>query len=63
MKLSRLNLVSDLPEWKPSDTSGFTQQAKRLRKLAATAGSDGDTFNRHANDCRRVTRSERLQAF
>ena len=44
MKLSRLNLVSDLPEWKPSDTSGFTQQAKRLRKLAATAGSDGDAF-------------------
>lgn len=44
MKLSRLNLVSDLPDWKPSDTSGFTQQAKRLRKLAARAGSDSHAF-------------------
>jgi len=53
MKLSRLNLVSDLPDWKPSDTSGFTQQAKRLRKLAARAGTDGDAFQKAC---------ERLQA-
>lgn len=53
MKLRQLKLVSDLPEWQPSDISGFTKQARRLRKLAATAGSDGDAFQRAC---------ERLQA-
>jgi hypothetical protein len=46
MKLKRLQLSSDLPDWRPSDTSGYASNAKRLRKLAAKAGSDGYAFQK-----------------
>ena len=46
MKLNRLQLISDLPDWKPSDMSGYTINAKRLMTLAAKAGSDGHAFQK-----------------
>lgn len=58
MKLSQLNLVSDLPNWQPSDTRAFSQQARRLRKLAATAGADSDGFHKaceHLKACDSTT--------
>lgn len=46
IKLGRLSLNFDLPEWRPAELAGYAAGAKRMRRLASSAGTDGDQFQR-----------------
>ena len=63
MKLNRLQLISDLPDWKPSDMSGYTINAKRLMTLAAKAGSMVMLSKKHVLALKLVCRSKKSAIF
>jgi len=46
IKLGRLSLNFDVPEWRPTELAGYAAGAKRMRRLASSAGTDGDQFQR-----------------
>ena len=46
IKLDHLNLSFDVPEWRPTELAGYSVGAMRMQKLASSAGTDGDQFQR-----------------